>query len=155
MGETITYANFVLIVAVAALVMALSLRLARARRALEKALATESGRAEREEIAALARSFAELAARFQDLREEVRRSIRKEVADRFETEDFHAALESAILDKLTRGAFTNHVKQTLDEQYRMLSTYLENEVIPKAVTKSLAESGSLPVRKPRRRFTVE
>jgi hypothetical protein len=155
MDGTMVYANLILTFGLGMLVTAVTARLSQARRALEmvaKDVPTEDsvaryieGIVERDLPTALHNVFEDRQQRLQELREEVRRSVRREAQDVLERPEFHQRVEQLIHDKLTRGAFATHVKQQLDEQYRALSSYVTSELIPRAVEKGLADTGKIAV----------
>jgi hypothetical protein len=150
MSDVVIVSNLLLTFALGVLIAALATRLSRARESIETVASTLptdeeiqrriAGLVERALPGALHDAFEDRVRRLAALREEMRLQIRHETKDAFERPEIHEIVERVIQDKLTRGAFSTYVKSLLDEQYRTLSSHIEQEVMPKLVTKGLADS---------------
>lgn len=157
-ASTAAYANLLLTFALGMLLAAVTARLSRAHRALESVatnVPTEEsvsryieGIVERDLPTVLHNVFEDRLARLGQLADDLRRAARREAQDVLERPDFHQKVEKIVQDKLMRGAFATHVKQALDEQYRMLTKYVEEEVLPRAVERKFAESDRIVLAPP-------
>jgi hypothetical protein len=85
--------------------------------------------------------------RLADLSRDLKQTIHKEIESALADARLHERIEQLAKDKLARGALNPFVKEIIDEHYRDLSGFLENEVVPKALEKSGAiRVGAIPKR---------
>lgn len=162
MEGTMVYANLLLTFGLGMLVAAVTARLTAARRALEsvtKDVPTEAnvaryieGIVERDLPTALHNVFEDRQRRLAELREEVRRNCKREAVDALESTEFRETLDRTLQEKLTRGVFANFLKQALDDQYKSLAAYIENEALPRAVERNLHDTARIDLSSPKNRL---
>ena len=150
MSDIVVISNLLLTFALGVLLAALAMRLSRARDSIatvaqkmptdEEIARRIEGVVERVLPTALHNAFEERVKRLGAIREEMRLLVRRETKDAFERPEIHEIVERVIQDKLTRGAFSTYVKSLLEEQYRTLTSHIEQDVMPRLVTKGLADS---------------
>ncbi len=148
MEQYMVFANVIATFGLGMLVAAVVARSTQARRDLETARAeipTEEQIAEylvrvvKHELPnCLHKTFEERMVRLQELRDEVRRGVKREAREAIERSEFHQMLEEMIEAKLTRGVFAAQVKASIDEHYKSLTKFLEDDAVPRAIEAKLA-----------------
>ena len=79
---------------------------------------------------------------FVQIRDEVLESVRKDALQQLVRTELKRQIEEVVVDRLARGAFSDAVKQTLDERMNVLQKYVETEVVPRALAARLEPAGA-------------